>query len=111
MSRTWIRRSAEATSSSVARKAAISSVGRPDTMQRAGALDLVELALDFGHAVADQAPIGLDLGFAGTAKEAEAAALALEVGPAPDQPPRLIIEMRELDLHAAFGSDGALAEN
>ena len=80
-------------------------------MQRAGARDLVELAADLRHAVADQPPVGLDLGFAGAAEEAEAAALALEVGPAADQPARLIIEMGELDLQPAFRGRRALAEN
>src|SRR5262245_48700306 len=80
-------------------------------MQRAGALHLVELALDLGHPVTDQPAVGLDLGFTGAAEEAEAAALALEVGPAPHQASRLIIEMRELDLQPSFGGGGALAEN
>src|SRR3982750_3610247 len=65
------------------------------TMKRARALHLVELAFDLGHAIADQAAVGLDLGFARTAEEAETATLPLEVGPAPHQPARLIIEMGE----------------
>ena len=63
------------------------------------------------HAVADQPPVGLDLGFAGAAEEAEAAALALEVGPAAHQPPGLIVEMGELDLQPPFGGRRALAED
>src|SRR3546814_1861490 len=57
------------------------------------------------------AAVGLDLRFAGTAEEAETAALALEVGPAAHQTPRLIIEMRKLDLQAALGRRGAFAED
>ena len=63
------------------------------------------------HAVADQPAVGLDLGFARAAEEAEAAALAFEVGPAAHQPPCLIIEMGELDLQPPFGGRGALAED
>ena len=80
-------------------------------MQRPRALHLVELAPDLRHPVADQPAVGLDLGFAGAAEEAEAAALTLEVGPAPDQPARLIVEMRELDLQPPFGGRRPLAEN
>ena len=74
----------------------------PVAMERAGALDLLELAPDACHPVADHAAVGLDLGFAGTPEEAEAAALAFEVGPATDQPPGLIVEMGELDLQAVL---------
>ena len=80
-------------------------------MQRAGARDLVELLAQFRHPVADQPPVGLDLGLAGAAEEAEAAALALEVGPGPDQPPGLIVEMGELDLQPPLRGRRALAEN
>jgi hypothetical protein len=50
-------------------------------VQLAGALDLLQLFLDFGDAVADQPAIDFDLRFAGTAKEAETAALPLKMGP------------------------------
>ena len=80
-------------------------------MQRSCPLHLVELAADLGHPIADQAPVGLDLGFTGTAEEAEAAALPLKVGPAPYQPSGLIIEMRELDLKPPFRSRRTFAEN
>jgi hypothetical protein len=80
-------------------------------VQAARALDLIQLATDLRHAIADNSPVCLDLGLAGTAEEAETAALPLEVGPAPDQPPGLIIEMRKLDLQPAFRRGRTLAEN
>lgn len=83
----------------------------PLAMQPARALDLFELATQLGHAVADHPAVGLDLRFAGATEKAEAAALALEMGPAAHQPSCLIIEMRQLDLQSSFGCRGALAEN
>ena len=77
----------------------------------AGALHLLQLALDLDDAFADQAAVGFDLGFAGTAEEAEAAALAFQVGPASDQARALIGQMRELDLQPAFPRVRALAED
>ena len=73
--------------------------------------DRLELALDLGDAVADHPPVGLDLRLAGAAEEAEAAALALKMGPAADQPALLVVEMRQLDLQRAFPRLRALAED
>jgi hypothetical protein len=67
-------------------------------MQLAGALDLVEFILDTADAVFDHAPIRFELGFARTAKKAEAAALAFEMGPRPHQPALLVRQMRVFDL-------------
>ena len=70
-----------------------------------------EFLLDADDAILDDPPVGLDLGLAGTAEEAETAALPFEVGPAADQPALLIFEMRQLDLQDAFPGMRPLPED
>ena len=80
-------------------------------MQAAGALHVLQLLLQLGDALPDQAPVDFELAFAGTAQEAEAAALALEMGPGAHQPASLIAEGGELHLQLAFRRAGAGAED
>src|SRR5262249_12765600 len=80
-------------------------------MERARPLGVLELLLDFRDPLADQPAVDLQLALAGAAKEAEAAALPLEVGPGPDQPRALIGERRELDLKPSLVSAGPGAED
>src|SRR5689334_22958658 len=80
-------------------------------MQGPRALHLVQLAADLRHPFADQSPVGLDLRFARTAEEAESASLTFEVGPAPDQPACLVIQMRKLDLKTSLCGSRPLSEN
>ena len=80
-------------------------------MQPPRRLDLLDFVLKARDALADQAAIGFDLGFAGTAHEPETAALALQMGPRPHQAAALIIQMRQFDLQRAFLGLGAAAED
>ena len=80
-------------------------------MQVAGAPHGFQLALQLDDLFLEDAPVGLDLGLARTTEEAGAAPLALEVGPAPDQPAALVVEVRQLDLQRAFPGARAAAEN
>src|SRR5262245_39505549 len=79
-------------------------------MKGSGAFNLLKLAPDLGHSVANQPPIRFDLRFAGPSEETEAASLALEMGPAPNEAPGLVFEMRELDLQLPLGGRGPFTE-
>ena len=74
-------------------------------------LQLIELAAQLGYALADGAPVQLDLLLAGSAGLAEAAALALEVRPAAHQARRQVLELRQLDLELALARARALPED
>ncbi len=80
-------------------------------VQMARAAHLLQLLLQPHDAVADQPPVSLDLRLAGAAEEAEAAALALQMGPGAHQPAALVLQMREFDLQRALAGARALAEN
>ena len=80
-------------------------------MQAAGAAHLLEVAFQAHDALADLAPVGLDLRLAGAAQEAEAAALAFEMGPGPHQARTLIVEVGEFHLQRAFPRGRTLAED
>jgi hypothetical protein len=71
------------------------------TQRLAGALDRL----------ADHPAVELDLLFAGAAAHAGTAGLALQVGPAPDQPRAEVLQAREFDLQLAFVRAGALRED
>ena len=58
-----------------------------------------------------QPPVDLELLLARAAGLADAAALALQVGPAAHQPRRQVLELRELDLQLAFAASRALRED
>lgn len=72
--------------------------------------DFVELAFEAMDAVANEAAVGFDLGFAGAAC-ADAAAEALEVGPLAGEAGEEVFVLGELDLEAALLGAGAAGED
>ena len=91
--------------------AAIARALAAGAMQAPRRLHLSQLALELGDALLDQASVRFDLRLAGTAHEAEPAALAFEMGPGADQARALVVEMRKLDLERALPGLGAAAED
>src|SRR5258708_27535468 len=80
-------------------------------MELSGAFDALQVALDLGDALSDQAAVGFDLGSPRAAQEAEAAALAFEMGPGSDQPAALVIQVGEFYLQRAFAGVGTPPED
>jgi hypothetical protein len=80
-------------------------------MQPARAAHLLDLLREPHDPVADDAPVGLELRLAGATEEAEAAALAPEVGPGPHQAAALVLQVRQLDLQRPLAGAGTLAED
>jgi hypothetical protein len=83
----------------------------PRSLRVAALRKLADLRLQLLHALADQAPVQLDLLLARAAGLAEAATLALEVRPAAHQARGEVLESRQFDLQLAFMRLGALRED
>src|SRR5260221_1892194 len=80
-------------------------------MEGARPLGAFELVLELGDALADQPAVDLELALAGTAEEAVAAALTLQMGPGTHETRALIAERSELDLQPPLMSARPRAEN
>ena len=74
-------------------------------------LDLLQARLHRLDALADHAPVELDLRLARAAAQADAAGLALEVRPAPHQARGLVLQPRQLDLQLALMALSARGED
>jgi len=82
----------------------IRNAATPGAVQFARADDNLELLADRVDAILKDAPVHLDLHFAGTTQKAVTAALALEVGPGAHQPALLVRLMRVPPAGAFAGS-------
>ncbi len=80
-------------------------------MQAPRPLDHRKLTPDCIDALADGAPVGLDLRLAGAAQKAETAPLAFKVRPRPDKPALLIGKSRQFDLQPAFLAARPIGKN
>ena len=67
------------------------------------AVDLLEVLLEFGNAVADDASVGLDFALARTAAGSRTAALPLEVGPQTRQAGQHVLVVGQLHLRLGIG--------
>src|SRR5471030_16196 len=81
------------------------------TLQPARPAHVGQIALELDDALDEEAPVGLDLGLAGTTQKAEAAALALQVGPSANQAGALVVETSQLHLQAALAGARAAGED
>ncbi len=75
------------------------------------ALDLLQALAGALDRVVDHAAVELDLGFAGAAARADAAALALQVGPAAHEAGAEVLQPGEFDLELALVAPRALRED
>ena len=87
----------------------ISLASRPATLF-ALPVDPVQAQTNLPNAIGEQAPVSFQLGFTGT-PQANAAALPLQVRPAPHQPGGQVTQLRQLYLQLAFKAARALGEN
>jgi hypothetical protein len=71
---------------------------------------LLDLALEAGDTLADQAAVGLELGLTGAAG-ADAGAEAFEVGPLATEAGEDVLELGQFDLEAALAGAGVLGED
>src|SRR5690606_26475661 len=76
----------------------------------APAVDLLQALLELQDALADQAPVGLELRLTGTA-QADAALLPFEVRPSAHEARRQVPELRQLHLQLALETQRALRED